>query len=278
MRIRTPAASSSEQFILGSPISSSHVSLKAHTLCESEAADVLLSLCSPRFKSLPAAVDDNAVVDYNIQASTQTDLSLSDAPGSPSFSVSGGNVHGSFHCTDIRGSSSDNISVANTTLKISIPHLRKEKTSKVDKILEALEELRNSSSRISVMDMILGILTGGHDEFYFHRLTFLCDIQRIRKLLDILWQEKNSQPAFESWINDVGINYVCELVNNEMESAKPKLQMKLDEVSSEYIEKWDVAAIMDPVAKVTPTWKKILDAASEPSRSESEDTRNRPTV
>ncbi len=32
--------------------------------------------------------------------------------------------------------------------------------------------------------------------------------------------------------------------------------------------------IMDPVAKLTPTWMKILHVASEPQKSESEDARN----
>ena len=54
--------------------------------------------------------------------------------------------------------------------------------------------------------------------------------------------------------------------------------MKLKDVSPEYIERWDVATIMDPVSTVTPTWTKILYAASEPHRSESEDARNWPTV
>jgi hypothetical protein len=63
-----------------------------------------------------------------------------------------------------------------------------------------------------------------------------------------------------------------------MELAKPLLKMKIKAVSPEYVEQWDVAAIMYPVATITPTWTKILYAASEPQRRESEDARNRPTV
>lgn len=82
----------------------------------------------------------------------------------------------------------------------------------------------------------------------------------------------------ESWVQEDGIDHICNLVSNEMESAKPLLKMKLKAVSPEYVEQWDVAAIMDPVAMITPTWTKILYAASEPQGSESEDARNRPTV
>lgn len=82
----------------------------------------------------------------------------------------------------------------------------------------------------------------------------------------------------ESWVQEDGIDHICNLVSNKMESAKPLLKMKLKAVSPEYVEQWDVTAIMDPVAMITPTWTKILYAASEPQGSESEDARNRPTV
>jgi hypothetical protein len=80
----------------------------------------------------------------------------------------------------------------------------------------------------------------------------------------------------ETWVRDDGVNHICHLVSNEMELAKPLLKMELK--APEYVEQWDVAAIMDPVAMITPTWTKILYAASEPQRHESEDARNRPTV
>ncbi|KIJ99839.1 hypothetical protein K443DRAFT_101532, partial [Laccaria amethystina LaAM-08-1] len=71
---------------------------------------------------------------------------------------------------------------------------------------------------------------------------------------------------------------ICRLVSNKMESAKPLLKMKLKMVSPAYVKQWDVAVIMDPVAAITPTWTKVLYAASEPQRSESKDTRNQPTT
>jgi len=78
----------------------------------------------------------------------------------------------------------------------------------------------------------------------------------------------------ESWVQDSSVDHICKLVSNEMESAKPLLKMKLKTVSPAYVKQWDVATIMDPVVTITPTWTKILYAASEPQRSESEDTRN----
>ena len=100
------------------------------------------------------------------------------------------------------------------------------------------------------MDLLLAILSGA---FYFHRPVFLCDSERIRKLLDIIWAEKKSRPALESWVQDDGVDHICNLVSNKMESAKPMLKMELKAVSPEYIEQWDVATIMDLVATITPT-------------------------
>jgi hypothetical protein len=269
--IRTPAAS--HQFALGSPISLSRVPLR-----DSEAADVLLSLFAPRFESLVPSVDDYMVVDSDIYNPIPTDLGISSAADTSFLFMPGDNLSSFPQFVDTQGSDSDGLSPGNTTPDVLIPRLRKEQTPKVDKILKALEELRDSSSRISVMDMLISILRGEHPGFYSYRLAFLRDIERIRQLLDLIWLEKISRPAFESWINDEGIDHICKLVSNEMETAKPDLKMKLDDVSPEYTEKWDVAAIMDPVAKITPIWTKILYAASEPPRSESEDARNRPTV
>jgi hypothetical protein len=82
---------------------------------------------------------------------------------------------------------------------------------------------------------LLAILGGEFSEFYSHRLAFLCDSARIREILDIIWEEKKSRPAMEQ---DGGVDHICKLVNNEMESAKPLLKMKLKDVSPEYVEQW----------------------------------------
>jgi hypothetical protein len=99
--------------------------------------------------------------------------------------------------------------------------------------------------------------------------------------LDIIWNEKKSKPAFETWFEENGIPHVCKLVNKEMESVKPMLKMNIKDVTPQFIEQWDVNEIMDPVAAATPTWSKILHAATEPQKkndASNPDTRNRPTV
>jgi hypothetical protein len=54
------------------------------------------------------------------------------------------------------------------------PRLRKDRASKIDTILAALDDLRKS--RISVMDLLLAILGGEFSELYFHRLAFLLSL------------------------------------------------------------------------------------------------------
>ena len=208
-------------------------------------------------------------MDVDVQAPTPNDLGISAAPLSP-LPLSQDIPFNSSGCDDYSQNEQD------IEMGVHVPRIWKERTSKVDTMLVALENLRKA--RISVMDLLLAILSRDSSEFYSHRLAFLCDSERICEILDIVWEEKKSRPAMEGWVQDSGVDHICKLVSNEMESAKPLLKMKLKTVSPAYVEQWDVAAIMDPVAAVTPTWTKILYAASEPQRSESEDTRNRPTV
>jgi len=148
--------------------------------------------------------------------------------------------------------------------EVYVPRLQKGQTSKVETMLIALEGLREA--RILVMDLLLSILGGEFSEFYSHRLAFLCDTPQICKVLDIFWEEKNSRLAMLSWFQDEGINYICKLVSNEMEAAKPMLRMKVKDVSPDYIENWDLAAIVDPVAKITPMWTKILMNLKKPNQ------------
>jgi hypothetical protein len=261
---RTPA----QPYTLRSPISLSRVPLKCPTLHESEAAVALLSLFSPRLGTLDLPNDDYTMnVGSEVQALTPNDLGVATASLSL---MSQDDFLGSSGCAEYDQLEPD------VDTRAHVPRIRKERTSKVETMSAALESLRKA--RISVMDLLLAILGREFSEFYSHRLAFLCDSERIREILDIIWREKKSRPALELWVQDTGIDHICKLVSNEMESAKPLLKIKLKAVSPEYVEQWDVAAIMDPVAVITPTWTKILYAASEPPRSESDDTRNRPTV
>ena len=303
--------SAAQEFTLGSPISFSQNPLKARTQDEYEAAESLLSLFSTPLKSLHLPFEDHNM-DVDRAPSLLADLDVStvpDTPLSPLFplgydcssssdlpigdynmdidsefldlglGVSESTTANNLNCISpfaIPGEKISGSSVHTDETRVHVPRLRKERASKVGTMSAALNDLRKA--RISVTDLLLAILSGEFSEFYSHRLAFLSDSGRIRELLNTIWAEKKSRPTIENWVQDVGLDHICNLVSNEMESAKPLLQMKLKAVSPEYVEQWDVAAIMNPVAMITPTWTKILYAASEPQRRETEDARNRPTV
>jgi hypothetical protein len=106
----------------------------------------------------------------------------------------------------------------------------------------ALGHLREA--RISLTDLLFAILSGNNPELNSYRRAFLSNTERIHDFLDTLWDDKKSRPAFENWMTDIGVDYVCKLVGKEMEAAKPLLKMNLKNVSPEYLEQWDVNTIM----------------------------------
>jgi hypothetical protein len=72
-----------------------------------------------------------------------------------------------------------------------------------------------------------------------------------------------------------GVEYVCQLVSAEMDTAKPQLHMNLDEVTPEYMSKWNINNIMDPISmNITPVWSKVLYAATEPLKKDDQDKSN----
>ncbi|KAF8815609.1 hypothetical protein BYT27DRAFT_7224855 [Phlegmacium glaucopus] len=75
------------------------------------------------------------------------------------------------------------------------------------------------------------------------------------------------------------VDIACDLVNEEMEAAKPNIFMTTAQTTPEFVEGWDINTIMDPIAKdVTPTWSSVLHTASEPKGSHDKQSRNCPTT
>ena len=172
-----------------------------------------------------------------------------------------------------------NRSPARVTASKSMPlsKKRKPRVPRVDTVKAVLKRLHDS--HISLMDLLFMILSG--DDFGWYRLQFLSDSRRINDLLNLLWNDKKSKPFFGGWFKDHGIDHICKLVASEMEAAKPMLKMDLKDVSPDFLEHWDLNSIMDPVISITPTWSKVVHAATEPSKKKVEvgsDPRNRSTV
>lgn len=124
---------------------------------------------------------------------------------------------------------------------------RKARAPRVDTVKSVLKHLHDA--HVSLMDLLFMILSG--NDFGWYRLQFLLDSCRINDLLNLLWNNKKSKPFFRDWFKDHGIDHICSLVDREMEAAKPMLKMDLKDVSSDFLEHWDLNSIMDPVMSVT---------------------------
>ena len=79
--------------------------------------------------------------------------------------------------------------------------------------------------------------------------------------------EKGSA-IFEDWAGPHAIQIVCEKVHQEMEAAKPDLKMNTKNVMPEFIARWEINTLMEPIAQdITPTLMAVLMAATESKES-----------
>ncbi|KAH9010956.1 hypothetical protein EDB83DRAFT_2234192 [Lactarius deliciosus] len=83
-------------------------------------------------------------------------------------------------------------------------------------------------------------------------------------LLDKLALDEKGWPILSNWIFPHALRLVCNKIHVEMEVAKPHLRMNMNNVSPEFIERWDIHQIMGPLShNITPTLRSVLEAAGE---------------
>ncbi|KAF6766018.1 hypothetical protein DFP72DRAFT_1161701 [Ephemerocybe angulata] len=138
------------------------------------------------------------------------------------------------------------------------------KESKAQVALRILGHLRDA--KITPLELILLILdtkNGGLENF---RNRLLEQHDRISQLLDIFKDNKKTAATFEDWHAPVALDYVSRRVFQEVEAAKPFLKMETSEITVDYVDKWSVQDIMEPVASnITPTLTRILTVATSPT-------------
>lgn len=158
------------------------------------------------------------------------------------------------------------------------PRLRKKKTTKV----EAIRTVQNILLDADLTPTLLLLhLLGPETSNPLARTAFFrrTNEANICELLSTILEDDKGSRIFKKWMVPHAVNIVCDLVNEEMEAAKPNLFMTTAQTTPEFIEGWDINAIMDPITKdITPTWSSVLHAASEPKGSHDKQSRNRPTV
>jgi hypothetical protein len=127
------------------------------------------------------------------------------------------------------------------------------------------------------------IISGEYAELSSYRTSLLSNTNggHFCDLLSKIHSDEKSRKILNTWMDTFGVEYVYKLVSAEMETAKPQLQMNLDQVTFEYMSKWNIKDIMDPVStNFTPVSSKVLHAATEPIKKDDNKlgTRNRRIV
>jgi hypothetical protein len=164
---------------------------------------------------------------------------------------------------------------------VPIPRSRKPRESKISTVVAALDMLQGA--RVTPTELLSMIISGEYAELYSYRTSFLSSTNNTHlcDLLSTIHSDDKGRKILNTWMDTFGVEYVCKLVSVEMETAKPQLHMNLDEVTSEYMSKWNINNIMDPIStKITPVWSKVLYAATEPLKKDDDkpNMRNRGIV
>ncbi|KAH8977662.1 hypothetical protein EDB86DRAFT_2817126 [Lactarius hatsudake] len=141
-----------------------------------------------------------------------------------------------------------------------IPHQRRPKSGRKVSLLTILRNLQDL--KFTAVDLLMTIIDGNGDFEGFRNALFSPkNCTSLVELLERLIQDDKGKPIVNKWMSSHALRLVCEKVHVEMEAAKPHLQMHTTEVSPEFIERWDIHQIMEPLA--TPTLRSVLEAAGE---------------
>lgn len=135
-----------------------------------------------------------------------------------------------------------------------IPRARELCSSKLDIARSVAASFRDA--RLSPTELMSTILTANCREFEGFRAAFYAkgNEKRLHELLDTILADDKGAIALKTWMEPRAIDLVCDKIHSEMDAAKPALGMNTDGVTLEFIETWDVNAIMDPIGtQVTPT-------------------------
>lgn len=165
-----------------------------------------------------------------------------------------------------------------------IPRQRKERVSKKETICNILDTLRNA--KMSPIQFLTAVLDETDQEYIYFRDAFYTEhksSQRLANFLDVVWESPKGCHMLKDWMRPHAINLICEIIDEEMERAKPNLQYSTKDVTPEFISTWNINSLMDCVgSEITPVWSQILDVATENRESrmkiKTSRSRNRRTV
>jgi hypothetical protein len=163
---------------------------------------------------------------------------------------------------------------------VPVPDATHTHNSREQTALDFLEKLRKA--RITPLELLSMVLNEENDLLVNFRSSFYKEsgLDRLKTLLNSVWANTRGQQTLKEWMLPHAIPYICNLIYDEMEDAKPKLHMTIGQVTPEFVNNWDISAIMEAVR--TPIWDAVLDAATETRQAKSKDkgsrSRNRVVV
>jgi hypothetical protein len=118
-------------------------------------------------------------------------------------------------------------------------HQRRPRTDCRVALLGILQQLWKL--KFTVIDLIT-IIIDGEDGFqgFCNALFSLRHCTSLIGLLEKLTLDKKGGPIVVNWMFPHVLCLVCDKIHNEMEAAKPHLQMSTGNITPEFIEEWDI--------------------------------------
>ncbi|KAH9172598.1 hypothetical protein EDB89DRAFT_1850933 [Lactarius sanguifluus] len=153
--------------------------------------------------------------------------------------------------------------VETTSPRDLVGRQRRPKSQRKASLLRILRELQGL--KCTVIDLLTSVIDGnGEFEGFRNALFSPRNRDSLTGLLDKLALDEKGWPILSNWMFPHALRLVCDKIHVEMETAKPHLRMNMNDVSPEFIERWDIHQIMGPVShNITPTLRSVLEAAGE---------------
>lgn len=124
--------------------------------------------------------------------------------------------------------------------------------------------------KITLSGLLAAILNeDSQEEFgYYHAAFYAGNKSSFTSLLDLIWRNDKGSCIMKKWMKSHAIDLMCDIIHNEMDKAKPALQMRTADATPDFISNWDINKIMEPIAlSTTCVWSQIFDAATETAES-----------
>ena len=120
-------------------------------------------------------------------------------------------------------------------------------------------------SQISILDLLLDIQQSDNPEFMKHQAGFLANPSgKLVKLLDHVFEDKHGRSAVMSWVEQLAVDIISDMVMKEMEDIKTSLKWTINNTTPDTLLTWDINMIIGLlVENKAPTLGCLLQAASQ---------------